>query len=44
VSDFYLDANALVKRYADEAGSAWVRQLTEPPPGDTVLLAKITLA
>ena len=30
VSDYYLDASALVKRYVDEIGSAWVRQLTEP--------------
>jgi uncharacterized protein len=44
VSDYYLDASALVKRYVNEIGSAWVRQLTEPRPGDTVLLAEITLA
>lgn len=44
MSDYYLDASALVKRYVDEIGSAWVRQLTEPRPGDTVLLAEITLA
>lgn len=44
MSDSYLDASALVKRYVDEAGSAWVRQLTEPRRGDTVLLAEITLA
>jgi uncharacterized protein len=44
VSDYYLDASALVKRYVNEIGSVWVRQLTEPRPGDTVLLAEITLA
>ena len=44
MSDYYLDASALVKRYVDEIGSAWVRQLTEPRPGDAVLLAEITLA
>jgi predicted nucleic acid-binding protein len=30
--------------YVDEIGSAWVRQLTVPRSGDTVLLAEITLA
>jgi hypothetical protein len=44
VTDYYLDASALVKRYVDEIGSAWVRDLSEPRSGDTVLLAEITLA
>lgn len=44
MSDYFLDASALVKRYINEIGSEWVRQLTEPHPGDTVLLAEITLA
>ena len=44
MSDYYLDASALVKRYVNEVGSTWVRQLTDPHPGDTVLLAEITLA
>jgi len=44
VSDYYLDASALVKRYVDEVGGTWVRQMTAPRPGDTVLLAEITLA
>ena len=30
MSVYYLDASALVKRYADESGSEWVRQLTAP--------------
>ena len=44
MSDYYLDASALVKRYVDEVGGTWVRQMTAPRPGDTVLLAEITLA
>ncbi len=44
MTDYYLDASALVKRYVDEIGSAWVRELSEPRSGDTVLLAEITLA
>jgi predicted nucleic acid-binding protein len=44
VTDYYLDASAVVKRYADEAGSAWVRQLTDPQARHTILLAELTLA
>lgn len=41
---YYCDTSALVKRYADESGSAWVRQITEPSSHHTILLAEITLA
>jgi len=44
VTDYYLDASAVVKRYADEPGGAWVRQITDPPARNTILLAEITLA
>jgi len=44
VTDYYLDASALVKRYADEPGSTWVLQTTDPTTDNTVLLAEITLA
>jgi len=44
VSDYFLDASAVVKRYADEAGSAWVRQITDPQAQNTILLSEITLA
>ena len=44
MSDFFLDASAIVKRYADEAGSAWVRQITNPDVGNTIVLSEITLA
>ncbi|MBN1661728.1 MAG: type II toxin-antitoxin system VapC family toxin [Anaerolineae bacterium] len=43
MTDYYLDASALVKRYADEAGSDWVRWITEPEAGNTILLAEVTL-
>jgi predicted nucleic acid-binding protein len=43
VSDYFLDASAVVKRYADEAGSAWVRQITDPQAQNTILLSEITL-
>jgi len=44
VTDYFLDASAVVKRYAEEAGSAWVRQITDPQAQNTILLAEITLA
>lgn len=43
MTDYYLDASALVKRYADEPGSPWVRRITDTPHG-SVLLAEITMA
>lgn len=44
MTDYYLDASALVKRYANEPGSTWVRQITDPLTQNTVLIAEITLA
>jgi len=44
VTEYYVDASALVKRYADEAGSTWVLQITDPQAQHTILLAEITLA
>jgi len=44
VTDYDLDASALVKRYVNEVGSAWIRQITDPTAQNTVLLAEITLA
>ena len=41
---YYYDTSALVKRYADESGSTWVRQITYPASQHTILLAEITLA
>lgn len=41
---YYLDASALVKRYADEAASVWSRRVTDREAQYTILLAEITLA
>ena len=41
---YYLDASALVKRYADEAASVWSRQVTDREAQYAILLAEITLA
>jgi uncharacterized protein len=37
VSVFYLDASALVKRYVNEPGSAWLRSLLASPQADLLL-------
>ncbi len=39
---FFFDSSALVKRYAKEPGSAWVRGLTQPKAAHTLYLARIT--
>ena len=44
MSHFYLDASAVVKRYSPETGTAWVRALTDPTAGHTIMLGDITLA
>ena len=44
MSDYYLDSSALVKRYVNEPGSAWVRQITDLFSENTILLAEISLA
>ena len=44
MSHFYLDASAVVKHYGPETGSAWVKALTDPPAGHTIVLGEITLA
>mgnify|MGYP001115488097 CR=1 FL=1 len=44
MSNFYLDASAVVKRYNPETGSAWVKTLTDPSSGHTIILGEITLA
>ena len=44
MSHFYLDASAVVKRYSPETGTAWVRALTDPTTGHTIMLGDITLA
>lgn len=41
---YYLDASALVKRYASEAGSDWVLTVTDPTADHTIVLSEITLA
>jgi predicted nucleic acid-binding protein len=42
VAVYFLDSSAVVKRYAQETGSAWVAALTDPQAGHRVYLARIT--
>ena len=44
MTEYDVDARALVQRSTDEAGSTWIRQMTDPQVQPTVLLAEITLA
>jgi len=41
LSVFSLDTSALVKRYMLETGAGWVRALTDPGAGNTLILAEI---
>ena len=44
MSHFYLDASVVVKRYSPESGSVWVKALTDPTAGHTLVLGEITIA
>jgi hypothetical protein len=39
---YYCDSSALVKRYANEPGTLWVRSLTDPQAGHDIFTAHIT--
>ena len=39
---YYGDSSALVKRYAHETGSLWVKSLTDPQAGHDIFTAHIT--
>ena len=39
---YFFDSSAIVKRYNQEIGTAWVRALTGPATGNTIYLARIT--
>jgi len=42
VSHYFFDSSALVKRYAQEPGTDWVRAICLPARGNTVIVAQIT--
>lgn len=39
---YFIDSSGLVKRYAREAGSDWVRTVTDPQAGNRILISEIT--
>lgn len=38
---YYFDSSAVVKRYAPEKGSEWVKSIVEPTAGNTVYLGQV---
>jgi predicted nucleic acid-binding protein len=40
---YYADSSALVKRHANEVGSAWVKALLDPSANNTIITARITV-
>jgi len=42
MTHYFLDSSALIKRYVVEAGTPWVRSITSPDAGNSVLIAHIT--
>ena len=38
----FLDSSALIKRYITEQGTTWVRSITLPSAGHTIILAQVT--
>ncbi len=41
---YYADNSALVKRYVNEAGSAWVQAICDPTANHVIALAHVGLA
>ena len=41
---YFLDTSALLKRYVQETGTAWIQSLTAPAAGHALIVARITLA
>lgn len=39
---YFVDSSALVKRYVPETGSAWLRALSAPQTGNSLIIARIT--
>jgi uncharacterized protein len=43
MTTYYLDASALIKRYVQETGTAWIQALVAPMAGHTSLTARNTM-
>jgi predicted nucleic acid-binding protein len=42
MADYFLDTSAVVKRYVQETGTAWIRTLAAPATGHFIYLARIS--
>ena len=42
VKAYFLDSNALVKRYVPELGSEWIQALADSGTGNILIIARIT--
>lgn len=43
MSNYYLDASALVKRYVDEVGSDWLRRLVDPAHDSALFISQMAI-
>lgn len=43
MSNYYLDTSALVKRYIDETGSAWLRALVDPALSPMLVVSQLPI-
>lgn len=42
MTHYFLDSSALIKRYVSEQGAAWVRAISLPSVGNTIVVASVT--
>ncbi len=42
IRTYFLDSSALVKRYVNEKGSGWIKEITDPQTGNTIVISRIT--
>ena len=42
MSAYFIDSSALVKRYVQEVGTAWIRGITRARPSTTICIARVT--
>ena len=40
---FFFDSNGIVKGYANEMGTNWVRSITNPDANNIIIISKITV-
>ena len=43
MGEFHADSSVLVKRHVPEAGTPWFRRIAEPPSGNMIVIARISV-